>query len=49
MAADPALVGLPDEQVLEWATDQGRCLVTENVKDFGPRPFPRAEHAAVRV
>jgi Domain of unknown function (DUF5615) len=33
VAADPALVGLPDEQVLEWATDQGRCLVTENVKD----------------
>jgi len=34
VAADPALVGLPDEQVLEWATAQGRCLVTENVKDF---------------
>jgi hypothetical protein len=34
VAADPGLVGLPDEQVLEWATDQGRCLVTENVKDF---------------
>jgi hypothetical protein len=30
----------PDEQVLEWASNQGRCLVTENVKDdkhpFGP-------------
>jgi hypothetical protein len=34
VAADPGLAGLPDEQVLEWATDQGRCLVTENVKDF---------------
>jgi predicted nuclease of predicted toxin-antitoxin system len=33
VAADPGLVGLPDEQVLEWATDQGRCLVTENVRD----------------
>jgi hypothetical protein len=33
VAADPGLVGLPDEQVLEWA-DRGRCLVTENVKDF---------------
>lgn len=33
VAADPALAGLPDEQVLEWATSQGRCLVTENVKD----------------
>ena len=34
VAADPALAGLPDEQVLEWATGQGRCLVTENVKDY---------------
>jgi predicted nuclease of predicted toxin-antitoxin system len=34
VAADPGLVGLPDEQTLEWATAQGRCLVTENVKDF---------------
>ncbi len=34
VAADPALVGLPDEQVLEWATGQGRCLVTENIKDL---------------
>jgi predicted nuclease of predicted toxin-antitoxin system len=34
VAADPGLVGLPDDQILEWATDQGRCLVTENVKDF---------------
>lgn len=33
-AADPGLVGLPDEQILEWATEHGRCLVTENVKDF---------------
>jgi predicted nuclease of predicted toxin-antitoxin system len=34
VAADPELAGLPDEQVLEWATSQGRCLVTENVKDY---------------
>jgi predicted nuclease of predicted toxin-antitoxin system len=34
VAADPALADLPDEQVLEWATSQGRCLVTENVKDY---------------
>jgi Domain of unknown function (DUF5615) len=34
VAADPALVGLPDGQILEWATAQGRCLVTENIKDF---------------
>ena len=34
VAADPALIGLRDEQILEWATAQGRCLVTENIKDF---------------
>lgn len=34
VAADPELVGLPDDQVLEWATEQERCLVTENVKDY---------------
>ena len=34
VAADPALAGLPDEQVLHWATEQGRCLLTENVRDF---------------
>ena len=34
VAAEPGLVGLADDQVLEWATEQGRCLVTENVKDF---------------
>jgi predicted nuclease of predicted toxin-antitoxin system len=33
VAADPGLAGLPDEQILEWATEQRRCLVTENVKD----------------
>jgi predicted nuclease of predicted toxin-antitoxin system len=34
VAADPELAGLPDEQILEWATSQRRCLVTENVKDY---------------
>jgi Domain of unknown function (DUF5615) len=34
VAADPGLTGLPDEQILEWGTEQGRCLVTENVKDY---------------
>jgi hypothetical protein len=34
VAADPELAGLPDEQVLEGATSQGRCLVTQNVKDY---------------
>ena len=32
--ADPALAGLPDDHILEWATEQGRCLVTENVNDY---------------
>jgi hypothetical protein len=36
VVADPALVGLPDEQVLAYATAQGRVLVTANIKDFVP-------------
>ena len=28
------LEGHPDEQVLEVATKEGRCLVSENVRDF---------------
>ena len=43
VAAAPALAGLPDEQVLEWASNQGRCLVTENVKDY---KVPRCAAAA---
>src|SRR5215472_3939540 len=34
--ADPALVGLPDDQVLAYATTEGRALVTANIKDFVP-------------
>jgi hypothetical protein len=34
VAAEPELVGLADERILEWATEHARCLVTENVKDF---------------
>ena len=34
--ADPALVGLPDEQVLAYAATEGRALVTANIKDFVP-------------
>jgi Domain of unknown function (DUF5615) len=34
--ADPALVGLPDDQVLAYATAEGRVLVTANIKDFVP-------------
>jgi len=31
---DPALVGMPDEELLGHASATGRCLVTANVRDF---------------
>jgi hypothetical protein len=36
VVADPALVGLPDDQFLTYATAEGRALVTANIKDFVP-------------
>ena len=36
VVAEPALVGLPDDQILGYATDRGRALVTANIKDFMP-------------
>src|ERR1700722_11402630 len=36
VVADPALVGLPDDQVLGYAATEGRALVTANIKDFVP-------------
>src|SRR5277367_5007768 len=36
VVADPALMGLPDDQILAYATTQGRALVTANIKDFVP-------------
>ena len=36
VVADPASVGLPDDQVLAYATAEGRALVTVNIKDFVP-------------
>src|SRR5580692_2979804 len=36
VVADPALVELPDDQVLAYATTEGRALVTANIKDFVP-------------
>ena len=36
VVADPALVGLPDEQILARAASTGRALVTANIKDFVP-------------
>lgn len=34
--ADPALVGLSDDQILAHATETGRALVTANIKDLMP-------------
>lgn len=34
LADDPTRLGMPDDLVLEWATDQGHALLTENVRDF---------------
>jgi hypothetical protein len=36
VVTDPALVSLPDDQVLAHATTTGRALVTANIKDFMP-------------
>ena len=36
VVADPALGGLPDDQILAYATAEGRALVTANIKDFVP-------------
>jgi len=36
IVADPALVGLPDEQVLAYTATAGWALVTANIKDFVP-------------
>lgn len=34
VAADPALVSIDDQTLLDVATSRGRCLVTVNIKDF---------------
>jgi len=36
VAADPALVSLPDDQILAHAAAARRALVTANIKDFMP-------------
>ena len=36
VVADPALVALPDEQILAHAARTERALVTANIKDFVP-------------
>lgn len=36
VVADPALVALPDDQILACAAAAGRALATANIKDFMP-------------
>ena len=36
VVADPALVSLPDDQILAHAASAGRALVTANIRDFMP-------------
>lgn len=36
VVAAPALVALPDDQILAHAASEGRTLVTANIKDFVP-------------
>jgi predicted nucleic acid-binding protein len=36
VVANPALIGLSDDQILAHATDTRRALVTANIKDFIP-------------
>ncbi len=36
VVADPALVSLPDDQILAHAAATGRAVVTANIKDFMP-------------
>ncbi|MBV9382288.1 MAG: DUF5615 family PIN-like protein [Streptosporangiaceae bacterium] len=36
VVAEPELVSLPDEQILEHASAAGRALVTANIEDFVP-------------
>ena len=36
VVTDPALISLPDDQILARAAAAGRALVTANIKDFMP-------------
>jgi Domain of unknown function (DUF5615) len=36
VVADTALAGLPDDQILGYATAEGRALATANIRDFVP-------------
>ena len=45
-ATDPALVGLPDQQVLACATTQGRALVTAIIQRTSVPAKGHSRHAA---
>lgn len=36
VVTDPALISLPDDQILARAAATGRALITANIKDFMP-------------
>lgn len=36
VVSNPAITGLPDEEILIGAAEAGRALVTANIKDFMP-------------
>ncbi len=42
---DAALVGMPDEELLGYATSVGRCVVTANVRDFAALHATWSSHA----
>jgi Domain of unknown function (DUF5615) len=48
VAAEPNLRAMTDDEVYAWAASHGRCIVTENVKDFRPI-LARVEEAGGRV
>ncbi len=47
LVADPVLAILADDEVLAWAVDHRRRVVTENVKDF--RQLMRSSPAGAQV
>jgi hypothetical protein len=54
VVAHSALVALPDDQILAYATSEGRALVTANIKDFMPldgryRAAGQAHHGLILV
>ena len=49
LQADPARRSLPDELVLEWATTEGRILVTRNARHFQPLARLWAEEQRTHV